>query len=299
MDSIAAVDGRDRRRAARARASSRGASRWPRRSGRRSATRTTGAGPCPGSATRAHTSSSSAWRRPRTARNRTGRMFTGDRSGDWLYGALHRAGFANQPTIDKPRRRTSAHRRVHHRRRALRAARPTSRRSRSATRAGRSSSASSRCSRDAACSSRSARSRYEALCRVFGVRPRPRFGHGVEVSIEGGRTILCSFHPSQQNTFTGKLTATMLDAVFTRAVELAADGQRSALLGNAKHRLSSERAGADRSEAESGDVDLRRGRRSRRPRRSPRARRGRGRPSCATSGRSPRASALRRCGPRG
>ena len=61
---------------------------------------------------------------------------------------------------------------------------------------------------------------YEALCRVLGVRPRPKFGHGVEVSIEGGRTILCSFHLSQQNTFTGKLTGDMLDAVFTRAVEI-------------------------------------------------------------------------------
>ena len=62
---------------------------------------------------------------------------------------------------------------------------------------------------------------YEALCRAFAVKPRPKFGHGVEVGLADGRTLLCSFHPSQQNTFTGKLTREMLDAVFTRARELA------------------------------------------------------------------------------
>ncbi|MGI8491655.1 MAG: uracil-DNA glycosylase, partial [Acidimicrobiales bacterium] len=62
---------------------------------------------------------------------------------------------------------------------------------------------------------------YDVGCRLLDVRPRPRFGHGVEAASPSGVTIVASFHPSQQNTFTGVLSEAMLDAVFTRASQLA------------------------------------------------------------------------------
>ena len=65
---------------------------------------------------------------------------------------------------------------------------------------------------------------YDVVARMLHVRPRPRFGHGVEVAA-GTRTIICSYHPSQQNTFTGTLTEDMFDAVFARARRLSRPGR--------------------------------------------------------------------------
>ena len=148
--------------------------------------------------------------------NRTGRMFTGDRSGEWLYRALHRAGYANQsasigrgdglaltgawitapvkcaPPANKPAPDERDQ------------CRPFLRRELEALANLRVIVALGAFA-------------YQAMASEFGLRPRPRFGHGVEAELDDGRTLLCSFHVSQQNTFTGRLTAEMLDAVFDRA----------------------------------------------------------------------------------
>jgi uracil-DNA glycosylase family 4 len=163
--------------------------------------------------------------------NRTGRMFTGDRSGEWLYRALHRQGLASQPT--------STHRDDGLRLRDVLI------------------SASVRCAPPANKPSpaelATCRGWLEGEMRLLdrvrvivalgaiafdqvwktlagqGAGPaggskqkRPRFAHLVEVQLEDGRVVLGSYHPSQQNTFTGKLTEPMFDRVWARAVELAA-----------------------------------------------------------------------------
>jgi len=154
--------------------------------------------------------------------NRTGRVFTGDRSGDWLFRAMHRAGLANQPTSTHAGDGLVLH-----------AAWVTA-----PVKCAPPDNAPTPLERDT-CAPFLARElaalhpvvvvclgafAYAAACRTYAVRPRPRFGHGVETNVTDGPTLLCSFHPSQQNTFTGRLTEPMLDAVFTRAVELSGVG---------------------------------------------------------------------------
>jgi uracil-DNA glycosylase family 4 len=152
--------------------------------------------------------------------NRTGRVFTGDRSGDWLFGSLYRCGLANQPI--------SSHRgdglRVHHVwvTASVRCAPPANRPT---------PDERDRCFpflvRELALLTSVqvvvalGQFGYDVVARAFHLRGRPRFGHGVEAETGDGRTVICSYHPSQQNTFTGKLTEPMLDAVFLRARQLA------------------------------------------------------------------------------
>jgi len=152
--------------------------------------------------------------------NRTGRVFTGDSSGDWLYRALHRAGYANQPTSQRrddgliligayvtvvvhcappgnkptPQERDNC---LPYLERELRLL-PW----RAIVALGAFA--------------------YGGVARALGLRNRPAFGHGVEAPLVDGRTVICSYHPSQQNTFTRRLTEDMFDAVFARARDLCA-----------------------------------------------------------------------------
>jgi uracil-DNA glycosylase family 4 len=152
--------------------------------------------------------------------NRTGRMFTGDRSGEWLYRALHRAGLASRPTSERRDDGLTLHgvRITAPVRCAPPANKPTpAERDRCAPFLERELELLTEVRVLVALGSFA----YAALATHLGVRPRPRFGHGVEVLAPAGLQILCSYHVSQQNTFTGKLTEEMLDAVFARAVALA------------------------------------------------------------------------------
>ncbi len=156
--------------------------------------------------------------------NRTGRMFTGDRSGDWLYRAMWRSGFASQPE--------------------------STGRDDGLTLSGAWVTAAVRCAPPQNKPSVDERDTcavwldreldvlepavlvalgdfsYRSIWRHLGDRghalpkPRPRFAHGLEVTVSNGPVLLTSFHPSQQNTFTGRLTEAMLDSVFARANSL-------------------------------------------------------------------------------
>lgn len=154
--------------------------------------------------------------------NRTGRVFTGDRSGDWLFAALHRAGFANQPTSTHAGDGLAL--------------------------AGVWITAAVKCAppdnkplpdeRDAcfpfAAAELAALPDLRAILCLGGFAwdgalrllrhagyalpsPLPKFGHGAQAAVAPGLTLIGSYHPSQQNTFTGRLTESMLDDVFAAA----------------------------------------------------------------------------------
>ena len=152
--------------------------------------------------------------------NRTGRVFTGDRSGDWVFRALHRAGYANQPTSEH--RDDGLRLRGAYVAAAVRCAPPANR----PTPAERDNCVPF-LARELALLTELrvivglGQFAYDVVARLLAVRPRPRFGHGVEVAPAAGPTIICSYHPSQQNTFTGTLTEPMFDAVFARARALS------------------------------------------------------------------------------
>jgi uracil-DNA glycosylase family 4 len=157
--------------------------------------------------------------------NRTGRVFTGDRSGDWLFAALHRTGFANQPTSVRAGDGLELH--DAYIAAAVRCAPPDNKprpdeRDRCFPFLAREVGLLTRLTVIVVLGGYA----YEAAWRVLGAaghelpRPRPRFAHGLEVPVDG-LTVLGCYHPSQQNTFTGRLTEPMLDALLTRAHDLA------------------------------------------------------------------------------
>ncbi len=157
--------------------------------------------------------------------NRTGRMFTGDRSGAFLFASLHRTGFANQP--DSSHAGDDLTLTGLYITSAVKCAPPGNRPT---------SEEENNCSAWLLAEMR-AMADPEVVVALGGLAfvrllrigrslgwaiesPRPKFGHGAEVEVSPSTTLLASFHPSQQNTFTGRLTPAMMDAVFERARRL-------------------------------------------------------------------------------
>ncbi len=162
--------------------------------------------------------------------NRTGRMFTGDKSGEFLYAALHRSGFANQPNSDS--RDDGLKLRGVWISAAGRCAPPANKPTPEEL---------STCSRWLDCE-RKALSDVRVILALGAIawdaalallsragatipKPRPKFGHGAHIEL-GGLHLLGCYHVSQQNTFTGKLTPKMLDTVLARARTIAVRGGR-------------------------------------------------------------------------
>lgn len=155
--------------------------------------------------------------------NRTGRMFTGDRSGDWLYGALHAAGFANQPNSDH--RDDGLKLSDCYITAAVHCAPPLNKPSLTEFK---------RCRPYLVQELEMMRSQllvvivlgkiaFDSFLKAYEEsggsipKPRPKFGHSVSVDLPDGLKLICSYHPSQQNTFTGKLTRSMFGRIFDQA----------------------------------------------------------------------------------
>jgi uracil-DNA glycosylase family 4 len=157
--------------------------------------------------------------------NRTGRIFTGDRSGDWLFAALHRAGYANRPVSE--RRGDGLRLRDAYVTAVNRCPPPGNRptpkeRDNCLPYLERELELLQRSKVLVALGSFAWDGALRAVRALGGdvARPKPRFGHGAE-SPAGRWVLLGCYHPSQQNTFTGKLTESMIDDVFARARELS------------------------------------------------------------------------------
>ena len=158
--------------------------------------------------------------------NRTGRVFTGDRSGDFLFASMFRCGFANQPTSVAVGDGLVLH--DAYVAAAVRCAPPANKptpaeRDECAPFLERELELLDRVRVVVALGNFGYEAVWSLLRGAYGAdvlpQRRPRFAHGLEVEC-GPIAVVCAFHPSQQNTFTGRLTAPMLDAVFTRAGEL-------------------------------------------------------------------------------
>jgi uracil-DNA glycosylase family 4 len=156
--------------------------------------------------------------------NRTGRVFTGDRSGDWLYRSLYRAGFASQP--ESRDRSDGLVLRDCYITAVIHCAPPDNKPLPVEMRNCRGFLLREiamlvRVKVAVALGGIAFKVALDALGARAGVR-RPKFAHGVEHAIGGGITLIGSYHPSQQNTFTGRLTEPMLDRIFNRAAEIIA-----------------------------------------------------------------------------
>ena len=153
--------------------------------------------------------------------NRTGRMFTGDRSGDWLYGALYAHGFANQPHSED--RNDGLKLKDCYITAAVRCAPPQNKPLLEEFRRCRPYLVQEiRLLRNAKVVIALGKIAFDAFLAAYQEngraipKPRPKFGHGALVVLPGDLRLICSYHPSQQNTFTGKLTRQMFDHIFAQ-----------------------------------------------------------------------------------